>query len=442
MPWQHVKQVPRVARNDRKKSKNKGGAEEELAMIEPYRGDFNARFTEAKYAELLRLLDERVGTRVEFRVAETPCFFAPELMQRMVDAGVELTAQLLGNAAYMEASRGAIPAEWRVPNQDARPHFMTVDFGLVRGADGELQPKLVEMQAFPSIFGYQPLLAKSYIDVFGLDKKLEFLFGGMDEAGYWELMREVVVGEHEVENVVLMEVEPQTQKTLPDFVMTEKGLGIKTVDAAGLVKEGSRLFYRNERRGKLVPVERIYNRVIVDELVRKAVKLPFDYRDELQVEWAGHPNWYFQVSKFSLPHLEHETVPAAVFLDDWYAGVGRERLPADREQWVLKPLYSFAGKGITFAPTDAEMAAIPGRERRDYLLQERVKFEPVIRTPEGMTQAEIRILYVWPDGKAMTPMTSLVRMGRGLMMGVDHNRDRTWVGGSAGMWASPQGAVG
>jgi len=182
--------------------------------------------------------------------------------------------------------------------------------------------------------------------------------------------------------------------------------------------------------------------VIVDELVRKAVKLPFDYRDELQVEWAGHPNWYFQVSKFSLPHLEHETVPAAVFLDDWYAGVGRERLPADREQWVLKPLYSFAGKGITFAPTDAEMAAIPGRERRDYLLQERVKFEPVIRTPEGMTQAEIRILYVWPDGKAMTPMTSLVRMGRGLMMGVDHNRDRTWVGGSAGMWASPQGAVG
>jgi hypothetical protein len=403
-------------------------------MIEPYRGDFNARFTDAKYAELLRLLDERVGTHIDFRVAETPCFFAPELMQRMVDAGVELTAQLLGNAGYLEESRAATPAEWTVPNQDVRPHFMTVDFGLVRDAGGELQPKLVEMQAFPSIFGYQPMLARTYIEVFGLERSLEYLFGRMDEAGYWELMREVIVGEHEVENVVLMEVEPETQKTLPDFLMTEKMLGIKTVDAAKLVNEGNRLFYRDERRGTLVPVERIYNRVIVDELVRKQVKLPFDYRDGLQVEWAGHPNWYFQVSKFSLPHLQHETVPAAVFLDDWYAGVGRERLPRDREQWVLKPLYSFAGKGITFAPTDAEMAAIPARDRRDYLLQERVKFEPVIRTPEGMTQAEIRILYVWPEGKAMTPMTSLVRMGRGLMMGVDHNRDRTWVGGSAGLW--------
>jgi hypothetical protein len=180
-----------------------------------------------------------------------------------------------------------------------------------------------------------------------------------------------------------------------------------------------------------VPIERIYNRVIVDEVVRRQVKLPFDYRDDLQVEWAGHPNWYFQLSKFSIPHLDHPTVPAAVYLDEWFAGVGRERLPPDREQWVLKPLYSFAGKGIQFAPSDVELKSIPMSERHDYLLQERVRFEPVIRTPEGMTQAEIRVLYIWPDGKAMTPMTSLARMGRGLMMGVDHNRDRTWVGGSA-----------
>jgi hypothetical protein len=403
-------------------------------MIEPYRGAFNTRFTEEKYAELLRVLDERVGMHVDFRVAETPCFFAAELMERMICAGVELTSQLLGNARYMRESEAAIPAEWNVPGQDARPHFMTVDFGLVRDAAGEFLPKLVEMQAFPSLYGYQPLLAKTYIDVYGLDKSLEFRFGGMEEGSYWSLMREVIIGEHEVENVVLAEIEPQSQKTRPDFLMTEKMLGIKTVDVAKLVREGNKLFYRDERRGKLVPVERIYNRVIVDEAVRKQVKLPFDYRDALQVEWAGHPNWYFQMSKFSIPHLDHETVPAALFLDEWYEGKGRERLSEDREQWVLKPLYSFAGKGITFAPTDRELAAIPIQDRRGYLLQERVKFEPVIETPEGMTQAEIRILYVWPEEKAMTPMTSLVRMGRGLMMGVDHNRDRTWVGGSAGLY--------
>jgi len=171
----------------------------------------------------------------------------------------------------------------------------------------------------------------------------------------------------------------------------------------------------------------------VDELERKQIKLPFDYRDDLEIEWAGHPNWYFRVSKFSLPYLRHATVPAAVFLDDWLAGKGRERLPEERENWVFKPLYSFAGKGIQFAPTDADLAAIPKGERHLYLLQERVKFEPVIRTPEGMTQAEIRIMYVWSDGGKMTPAINLVRMGRGLMMGVDHNKEKTWVGGSAGL---------
>jgi hypothetical protein len=379
------------------------------------------------------VISQRTHARIEFRIAETPCFFAPELMQRMVRAGEELTAQLLSNEEYLRASDAAIPEAFRVPHIDAHPNFMTVDFGLVRDANGELEPKLVEMQAFPSIFGYQAVVSQAYKDVYGLDPSLTPFLGGLDEAAYWELLRETVVGRHNPKNVVLLEVEPEKQKTLPDFRVHQDRLGVALVDIAKLVKQGRQLFYRDEVSGKLVRVERIYNRVIVDELERKQIALPFDYRDDLEVEWAGHPNWYFCVSKFSLPHLLHTTVPAAVFLDDWFAGKGRDRLPEERENWVLKPLYSFAGKGIEFAPTDADLAAIPEEERYLYLLQERVKFEPVIRTPEGMTQAEIRIMYVWPDGKKMTPATNLVRMGRGLMMGVDHNREKTWVGGSAGL---------
>jgi hypothetical protein len=402
-------------------------------MLQPYRDDFNARFTQEKYAELLRLLDHRTGTHIDFRIAETPCFFPPELMDTMVRAGIELTSQLLDSPGYMHASNAAIPPSYNVPNQDAHPHFMTVDFGLVRDPNGRLQPKLVEMQAFPSIFGYQPLLAQTYKEVFGLDPSLSYLLGGLDEAAYWSLMREVIVGAHDPANVILAEVEPERQKTLPDFLMHRQKLGIQVVDVAKLIKQGNKLLYRDGVTGSLVPVDRIYNRVIVDELIRKQVSLPFDYRDNLDVEWAGHPNWYFRISKFSIPHLVHPTVPAAVFLDDWYAGIGRDRLPEDRTNWVFKPLYSFAGKGIQFAPTEADLASVPAEARHDYLLQERVQFEPVIHTPEGPTQAEIRILYVWPDGEPLTPMTSLVRMGRGLMMGVDHNRDRTWVGGSAGL---------
>lgn len=401
-------------------------------MLEPYRSDFNARFTQAKYEELIARLCAETRTPIEFRIAETPCFFSNALLDAMVTAGQELTAQLLDNPAYLAASREAIPEAFRVANQDAHPHFMTVDFGLIRNAAGELEPRLVEMQAFPSIFGYQPAAGRAYKEVFGLDPELRYLFGDLDDAGYWAILREVIVGRHAPENVVLLEVEPEKQKTLPDFRMHESALGIRIADVAKLVRQGRKLFYRDDA-GSLVPIDRIYNRVIVDELERKGIELPFDYRDDLDVEWAGHPNWYFQISKFAIPHLQHPTVPKAVFLDEWFDGVGRDRLPEDRSQWVFKPLYSFAGKGIQFGPTDAELAAIPIAERRNYLLQERVRFEPVIRTPEGMTQAEIRILYAWPDGKSMIPMTNLVRMGRGLMMGVDYNRDRTWVGGSTGL---------
>jgi hypothetical protein len=402
-------------------------------MLEPFRSEFNERFTEAKYAELLRRLDTRARTKVEFRVAETPCFFSREMMQTMAYAGAALTHELLGNAEYRKAAEAAVPEKFCVPGCDARPHFMTVDFGLVRDDAGALKPKLVELQAFPSIYGYQQILAEEYVDVYGVGAELTPYFGGMDAADYWAKLREVIVGRHAPENVVLLEVTPEEQKTLPDFHAHEDMLGICTVDIARVIKRGRRLFYK-DASGREVRIERIYNRAIVDEIERRAIALPFDYRDDLDVEWAGHPNWYFKISKLSLPYLRHESVPQAVFLDDWFEGRGVERLPADRSRWILKPLYSFAGKGITFEPTDADLNSISVADRRQYLLQERVSFEPVIRTPEGMTQAEIRILYVWPEGQALTPMISLVRMGRGLMMGVDHNRDRTWVGGSAGLF--------
>jgi hypothetical protein len=400
-------------------------------MLQPFRDRFNAQFTSAGYHDLLARLSRATRSDIAFRVAETPCFFSRELMNELAATGVELTHQLLDNPAYMQVSEQAVPPQYRVPNENAQPHFMTVDFGLVRAADGSLRPKLVEMQAFPSIFGYQDVLAKEYIAAYDLQPDLGWLLGGHDERSYWALLREVIVGSHDPENVILAEIDPDRQKTLPDFHVYEDRLGIATVDIARLRKEGNRLYY--ERGGRWIPVRRIYNRAIVDELERKGVELPFDYRDELDVEWAGHPNWYFRISKFSLPYLDHPAVPRAVFLDEWFARPDDCGLPEERERLLLKPLYSFAGKGIQFAPGDDVLKAIPAGDRHLYLLQERVNFAPVIQTPHGLTQAEIRILYLWPDGGALQPVISLVRLGRGLMMGVDHNRDKEWVGGSAAL---------
>ena len=109
-------------------------------------------------------------------------------------------------------------------------------------------------------------------------------------------------------------------------------------------------------------------------------------------------------------------------------------MPRDNQNYLLKPLYSFAGVGIKFAPTQADLDAIPADQRHNYILQERMRFEPVIQTPHGPTQMETRMMFVWPEGGELTPVLPLVRMGRGMMMGVDHNRNLEWVGGSAALW--------
>jgi hypothetical protein len=401
-------------------------------MLQPLRDQFNASFTPEKYQRLLERLDQATRTRIQFRVSETPCFFPRSLMDEMAATGIELTHMLVDSPEYMASAAGAIPERYRLGNDNPKPNFMTVDFGLVRSEDGSLQPKLVEMQAFPSVFGYQDVLGREYIETYGLDRELKWHLGGHNGEGYWELLRKVIVGDHAPENVVLLEIAPETQKTLPDFHVYEDQLGIATVDIAKLKKDGKRLLY--ERDGRWIPIERIFNRAIVDEIERKGVALPFDYRDELDVEWAGHPNWYFRISKFSLPYLNHAAVPKAVFLDDWFAGKNTANLPEDRERLILKPLYSFAGQGIKFSPTDEDLAAIPIGQRHDYLLQERATFAPVIQTPKGDTMAEVRIMYVWPDDGEMEPVISLARMGRGLMMGVDQNRNQEWVGGSAALF--------
>ena len=221
-----------------------------------------------------------------------------------------------------------------------------------------------------------------------------------------------------------MEIEPRRQKTLPDFTVTEAEWGIRAVDTSEVIREGRRLFYR--RDGQLTPIARIYNRVIPDELERSGAPMPFDYRDDLAVEWIGGPDWFFRISKFSIPWLRHPWVPETHLLSDV------TEAPSNRDEWLLKPLFSFAGGGIIFSPSDADIAAIPHDRRHLFILQRRVAFTPVIRTPEGDTQAELRIMMV-REGGGYRAVMPLVRMGRGKMMGVDHNKGLRFVGASAAL---------
>jgi hypothetical protein len=394
-------------------------------MIPSLRQKYNREFSAEKYQRLLRLMADRCGAPVEFRISETPIFLPNSLVNRLTQFGKDLILQL-DSPDYIKASRSSIPPEFNVPNESPHPMFVQVDFGLIRDSVGNLQPRLVELQAFPSLYAYQAELSRSFQEVFSLEPNLRYLLSSLDETSYQDLLHRAIIAGHDPNEVILMEIDPLHQKTLPDFLLTEKLLAIATVSITDIQKRGNKLFY--EKNGQTRQIKRIYNRAIVDELVRKQIKLNFAFTDDLHVEWAGHPNWYFRISKLSLPFLKHESVPHTWFLDRL------DRIPDDLHNYVLKPLFSFAGLGVIMNPTEADIAAIPPANRSQYILQQKMNFEPVIQTPHGPTKAELRIMYIWLD--QIQPVMIIVRMGRGQMMGVDQNKNMEWVGSSAAFYPS------
>lgn len=394
-------------------------------MLSSQRKSFNANFSAASYERLINSLEEKVGRHIEFRVSETPVFLPAEFVSQVVDSAIALNQQLF-TAQYLQSSERAIPVAFHVSRQTPHPTFIQTDFAVAKNADGKLVPQLVELQGCASVHAFQLLLSQAYEKCYGL-QRIKYLLSEWTDESYVALLRRAVIGEHDPTEVVLMEVEPELQKTLPDFIATEQLLGVKTVAINDIIKRGNQLFYPAQSRE--IPIKRIYNRVIVDELVRKNVQYNFDYRDDLNVEWAGHPNWFFRLSKFSLPALHHPSVPRAWFLSQL------KEAPRDLENFVLKPLFSFAGTGVKVDVTQADLDAIPENERADYLLQEKINYAPVVITPDEPAKVEIRVMFIWPDDDpAPTPAMLLGRLSKGTMMGVDFNKNKTWVGASACFW--------
>ncbi|HMK39417.1 MAG TPA: hypothetical protein VK569_08755 [Bacteroidota bacterium] len=393
-------------------------------MIKEIRAEFNRQWTPGRYRRLLERLDARCGAHVSFRVCETPVFIPHGLLRQMEVSGGEIMEGLVGNREYLTASDRAIPAPFKVPREDGHPLFASVDFGIERTPEGRLAPRLIELQGFPSLYAYQPVLCQEYGAVYDIPPGLTQYAGGMDADTYEILLRSAILGTKAPENVILMEIDPLQQKTLPDFVLTSRLCGIAIVNVRDIILKGRRIYYK--KGATLIPVDRIYNRVIPEDLEKSGARLRYRLKDDVDVEWAGHPNWFFRMSKFSLPFIAHPTVPPTKFLSDVPA------LPDDLKDWVLKPLFSFAGSGVIVSPARSDIDAVKGRHRQDYILQQKVEYAGVVDTPAGPTRAEVRILYIWQDRPI--PVLNLVRLGRGAMMGVDHNRNMDWVGSSAGFW--------
>jgi len=398
-------------------------------MIPEFRRAFNAAFSDATYADYKAGLEQEAGCPVEFRLAETPLFMPPALRDEIVRYGHELAA-LLASPEHAAYSLGAVPEAFDVPGCDAHPQLLQFDFALVGGggADAPIVPRLIELQGFPTLYAFQLFQGRAFKRIVPGGDRLGFLLSGLDADAYIRLLGDVLLAGHPPAEVVLLDLDPEHQKTLADFRMTERLWGVAAVDAALVEVRGRELWYR--RDGRPTRIRRIYNRIVIDELVAKRIRLPFRFTDGLDVEWVPHPNWFFRWSKHSLPWLRHPAVPEARLLSEL------DGPPSDLDQWVLKPLFAFAGSGVNVDLAAGDLAAVPEDQRSRTVLMRKVAYEPLIEAVDGLrSKAEVRLMLVWPDRDAVpTPVTTLVRMAQGKMMGVDFNRDRTWVGSSTSLW--------
>lgn len=392
-------------------------------MIPAIRQVYNQSFTKEQYETFLANLNAVHPGAIEFRVAETPIFVPKDFKDKILDA-CEAIVDIIADPGFKNLTRNAIPQGLAVPGENEHTHFIAFDFGICINEAGEYEPQLIEMQGFPTLFAYEVLIDEVFRKTHAVPDNFSAYLGGHDKASYIQLLKEIIVGSHDPSEVILLEIFPHQQKTKIDFYCTQDYLGIRPVCITELIREGKKLYYL--RDGVKTQIKRIYNRVIFDDLqqqtpeVQEKGKILFE---ELDVEWCPHPNWFYRISKFTLPLIRHPYVPATFYLNEI------KQLPADLENYVLKPLFSFAGQGVVIDVTKEDIDKV--KDPENWILQRKVKYADVILTPDVPAKAEIRIFYFWKDGAARpVPTNNLGRLSKGKMIGVRYNKDKEWVGGN------------
>jgi hypothetical protein len=393
-------------------------------MVPALRKAFNEAFTVRQYENFLKDLNHLHPGAIEFRVAETPVFVSKVFGQKMIDTCEYIVDQIL-EPDYLRMTQRSIPATDYVPGENKHSHFIVFDFGVCINQQNELEPQLIEMQGFPTLYGFQvyyPDLLRHY---FSIPENYSHYLGGYSRETYLADLAEVILGNEAAENTILLEIKPHEQKTRIDFYCTEDYLGIQPVCITELMQEGRNLFYVNKKSGRKTLIKRIYNRIIFDDLHAQRDKLgpTVDIRQEFDVKWIPHPNWFYRISKYSLPFIHHPFVPETFFLNEI------KQLPADLENFVLKPLFSFAGQGVVIDVKPEDVNAV--KDPENWILQRKVKYADIIKTPDTPAKLEIRMMYIWKDNDVRPKLaTNLARLSKGKMIGVRYNKDKEWVGGS------------
>ncbi len=394
-------------------------------MIPEIREAYNRNFTAEQYQEFHDQIYEVIGEHSTFRLSETPIFLPASLAKELLDS-CDRISKVIANPENLAKTSSAIREPyWSISGDPEKPIFLQYDFALCQTDEG-IRPWLIELQGFPSLYFFQADLARAFRQNMGVPEGFSSFFNGFDESQYVNLLRDVIVGDHEPEQVILLEIEPALQNTRIDFRATKNIIQLETVSLEELEREGKKLFYRRE--GRVIPVSRIYNRVILDELLTKTdTNYAYTFTEDIDVEWAGHPDWFLRISKHTLPVIGHlPNVPETTFANEYVPGAW------DLSKYVLKPLFSFSGAGVNIHPTENDIAALD--RPQNWILQKKVAYGPVLETPTGPAKCEVRMMLIWKPGDELpTVVNNLVRITKGELTGVKYNKEATWVGASVAM---------
>ena len=396
-------------------------------MVPSVRKEYNKNFTQEKYKAFLKELDDLYPAAIEFRLAETPVFVPKDFTEKMISAS-DAIIDLITDPAFMNITTGSIPEADKVAGSYGYPQTLVFDYGICTNSIGQPEPQLIEMQGFPSLYGFQVIYPDILRKHFNIPTGFTQYLGGYNRNTYTQLLKEVLLGSHQPENVILLELKPHEQKTRVDFYCTRDLTGIQPVCITELIKEGREIFYY--RDGKKTKVNRIYNRLIFDEFnARKDLGNIIDIREEADVEWVPHPDWFYRISKYTLPFITNPYVPETFFLNEV------KQLPSDLGNFVLKPLFSFAGQGVVIDIHQEDIDKI--NDPHNWILQRKVNYADIIETPDAPAKAEIRLMYLWKEGAARPePVINLARLSKGKMIGTRYNKDKQWVGGSVAFFES------
>ncbi|TRZ82173.1 MAG: hypothetical protein D4R91_04640 [Sediminibacterium sp.] len=417
-------------------------------MIAYIRQKFNAAFSEKTHQNYLAALNTSFPNALDFTVAETPIFIDKAFTEKILATG-DYVNQVIQSDRFNSITEPSLKNVPFFPKETPLPACIVMDFAIAINDQNELVPALIELQGFPSLFAYEILQDDCIHKTYTIPAGFSPYLNGYTKEKYVAHLETILKGDtlidtkknldtnnqnvsdstkdtikHSNKHTVLLEILPHQQKTRIDFYCTEKYFNIPIVCITEIFVEETHLYY--ERDGKKIKIDRIYNRIVLDELKNQTKEIQEKgalLQTNLNIEWVTHPHHFFKISKFLLPFLKHAYIPKTQFVDQL------TELPTALEKYILKPLFSFAGQGVIIDINSGDIENIEGPS--GWILQEKVNYANCIETPTGPAKAELRLFYFWDEGKQEYIATmNLARLSKGKMIGVDYNKNKQWVGGS------------